>query len=271
PLSDMKLWLKAETGVTRQDTNNSVDYWLDQSGNHADASQATAANQPLWVDGAINGRPAVRFDGANDYFVLPNFLNGTTQAEAFVVLKATVDAPTDAHGLWRVGGAGGDYYPSSDGMIYESFGATTTYVVGNPAQPLDQYHLYNAAGKAGEWTARINGLIQYSTTNNTYGYYTAPVLGAWGSTYFDGAVAEVLIYNRVLSAAERDAVNSYLNSKYALVTNAPAGPTNLTASTVSPTQINLAWSNVTPTAGVQIERKAGPSGAYSTIGTVTLG
>ena len=63
-------------------------------------------------------------------------------------------------------------------------------------------------------------------------------------------MAEVLIYNRVLSAAERDAVNSYLNSKYALVTNAPAGPTNLTASTVSPTQINLAWSNVTPTAGV---------------------
>ena len=61
------------------------------------------------------------------------------------------------------------------------------------------------------------------------------------STYFAGDIAEVLIYNRALSGAERDAVNSYLNSKYAVVPNAPAAPTNLTASAVSPTQISLRW------------------------------
>ncbi len=149
----------------------------------------------------------------------------------------------------------------------ENFGSSARYVVGNPAQPLDQYHLYNVAGKAGELTARINGIVQYSTTINTYGYYTAPVLGVWSSTYFAGDVAEVLIYSRVLNSDERDAVNTYLNAKYGLVTNAPAAPTNLTASAVSTTQISLRWDFGlgNDSTVFKIERKTGAGGTYSQI------
>src|SRR6266542_2426362 len=269
PLSNIKLWLKAEAGVTRQGTNSSVEYWLDQSGSHADASQVTASSQPLWVDGAANGRPVVRFDGADDYFALPNFLNGTTQAEAFVVLKATVDTPSTPRSLWRMGtGSYGDYYPSTDGIIYENFGSSTRYVVGNPAQPLDQYHLYNVAGKAGELTARINGIVQYSTTINTYGYYTAPVLGVWSSTFFAGDVAEVVIFNRVLTSDERDAVAIYLNQKYGFVPAVPDVPAGLTASAIGPNQVSLSWTNRLGKSTIiyKVERSSG--GAYSQIAAV---
>ncbi len=104
PLSDLSLWLKADTAVTRQSTNNGVQYWFDQSGAHNDASQGTAANQPQWLDNVMNGRPVVRFDANSRYFSLPNLLNGATQAEAFVVLKATADTPTAARAVepWQL-------------------------------------------------------------------------------------------------------------------------------------------------------------------------
>jgi hypothetical protein len=46
------------------------------------------------------------------------------------------------------------------------------------------------------------------------------------STCFAGQIAEVLIYKRALTPAERFDVGTYLNWRYNLVTNAPATPTN---------------------------------------------
>lgn len=59
----MKLWLKADSGLTL-DANNRASAWEDASGNGNDASAAAATVQPLWVDGVINGKPVLRFDGA---------------------------------------------------------------------------------------------------------------------------------------------------------------------------------------------------------------
>jgi len=87
---------------------------------------------------------------------------------------------------------------------------------------INQPHLYNVVSRSGEWTSRINGIVQFTTTNNTVGFYPWPVLGnggvisGYGSTYFEGDIAEVIIYNRAISQSERDAVNAYLSSKYGL-------------------------------------------------------
>jgi len=43
--------------------------WYDQSGNGYDATQTTAASQPLYVSSGQNGRPVLRFDGTDDYLV----------------------------------------------------------------------------------------------------------------------------------------------------------------------------------------------------------
>ena len=55
------VWLRAD------DLSASpVSAWSDQSGNGNDMSQGNATYQPTWVDGVLNGKPVLRFDGAND-------------------------------------------------------------------------------------------------------------------------------------------------------------------------------------------------------------
>lgn len=49
-------------------TNNTgLGTWTDRSGN-ANATQATGANQALYIASGQGGNPVIRFDGSNDYF-----------------------------------------------------------------------------------------------------------------------------------------------------------------------------------------------------------
>jgi hypothetical protein len=214
-ISGLQLWLEANAGITTN-TAAQISTWADQSGNTNNATQSNTNNQPLYVINALNSLPVVRFNPTNSqYFNLPNLFNGTTQAEAFVVLRAAADMPGTSRALWQFGAI--TYYPDSGGNIVEDFGSTSLHTVGNPAQPLDQYHVYEVASQSGNWSAWINGMLQSSTTTNTYSTNVYPTLGNSGSYYFAGDVAEVLVFNRVLSADERDTVNGYLNLKYGMI------------------------------------------------------
>src|SRR5256885_731489 len=62
----LKVWFKAGAGLL-QAGSGQASQWLDQSGNGNHASQSSSGAQPLYVPNAINGEPAVRFDGVNDY------------------------------------------------------------------------------------------------------------------------------------------------------------------------------------------------------------
>jgi hypothetical protein len=89
--------------------------------------------------------------------------------------------------------------------------------------------------------------------------------------YFSGDVAEILIFNRGLTADERATVNGYLNGKYALVPPVPATPTNLAASAVAPSQVLLTW-DATLNAGATrfgIERLNATNFNYEELGEVS--
>jgi hypothetical protein len=240
PLADLRLWLRADVGVARQSTNDLVSNWSDQSGHGNHAVQTTAASQPRRMTNVINGRPAIRFDGTDDRLDLPNFLTGYTQAEAFVVLKATADMPGSGRALWRMGGAASSAYPISDGTIRDDFGSTIAKNLPDPSQQLDQAHLYNVFSRSNEWASRINGLLHYTTTNNTVLFNASFVLGWCHPTYFSGDIAEVIICNRVLTSDERETTGRYLSLKYGLAAS-PSIPSNLVASAVSSNHVSLNW------------------------------
>src|SRR5205807_5179085 len=118
-------------------------------------------------------------------------------------------------GAMRFGSSGAElYYPGGDGKIYDDFGANSWRITGAPRQALDQYHIYNVASTAGKWTSRINGILHYTTSTNTVGFTSSPVIGVGGSYYFSGDVAEILIYDRSLNDSERANVLHFLDSKY---------------------------------------------------------
>ena len=214
PISDIKFWLKADEGVSRDHAN----VWTDSSGGQSDGIQVIPGYQPQVVENAINGKPVVRFDGVGTYLSFPDFLSSLTQGEVFVVLKST-GTQVDTNTLWMMGDDyiwGPQQYPQSDGTIYENFGTRNGKGTGPPIQALNQVNLYGVSSKAGEFVTRLNGQEQYRTASNTVFFPTAPLLGGgvYGRHRFGGDVAEVIIFDRSLSQSERDSVQYYLADKY---------------------------------------------------------
>lgn len=270
PLSNLKLWLRADCGAAGTGTNRFLSRWLDQSGNGSHAVQNTLANSPKWIANATNGMPAVHFDGVNDSLSIPNMLSGVTNVEVIAVLKAATGSPSSYQGLWRFGSMGYAYYPEPSGQIQDSFASTTMHMVGKPVQTVNQFHGYDVSSGNGLWQARINGVLQTSDTNNTFSTSSTLYLGNAGSYYFTGDIAEILVFNRLLSDEEREAVGLYVNSRYGLVSALPASPSHLLAQGVSTNQVSLTWDfdlNATATRFV-IERKDAASTSFHWVATV---
>jgi|GEM_PF-4304459 len=194
-----------------------IGVWADQSGLGRSASQLIASQQPIRVQNAVNGHPVVRFSAnSSQLLTLPNFMSGATEGEMFIVLKAEVELPTNYPSPWRLGTPGsGASYPFVDGHLIDEFGTNTAKDAGDPTTPFAQYNLYNPSSKAGDWKARFNGVVFYQTNSNVVAFRPDPVLGR-GLATWGGDIAEIIIYDRVLTAQERETVSNYLNRKYAL-------------------------------------------------------
>ncbi len=86
-LSGMELWLNAEEVIS--DEQKRVSQWLDKSGLGNHVNQAVLNNQPLVLEGIINGLPALSFNGSNQYLDGGNILNfGIDSRQMFVVGQA---------------------------------------------------------------------------------------------------------------------------------------------------------------------------------------
>ena len=67
--------------------------------------------------------------------------------------------------------------------------------------------------------------VQYSRATNTVAFRTDCALGlTTANDCFNGDMAEVILYERVLTPSERDAVGAYLVQKYALPIPIPLAP-----------------------------------------------
>jgi hypothetical protein len=78
--------------------------------------------------------------------------------------------------------------------------------------------LYEVRTAAGVWEAYLDNSLHFSTTSNTVAFSNLPQLGkSFGSYFLDGYVAEIGVYNRNISNAERQTIKSYLNTKYGLI------------------------------------------------------
>jgi alpha-tubulin suppressor-like RCC1 family protein len=219
PTTGLVLWLKANSGITK-DANGKISSWMDQSGRNLAATQGSSGNQPMWIASGPNGLPTVYFDGNYRSFNLPNVMSTATAGELFVVLRTEGDQ-NPPHGFMRFGsggtstGAGTDILYPYQGQITDGFGSTAVRTIGAPPTPLTNYHLYDASSQPGAWTARINGLVQYTTSTNTVGFTSTPTIGALYYA-FQGYMAEIVIYDHVLTDSERQQVQTYLAQKYSL-------------------------------------------------------
>jgi Concanavalin A-like lectin/glucanases superfamily len=209
-------------------------HWPDISNNGHDATQTIAASQPqLTFDGA-HCRSSLAFHN-NQFmnFTLP--ISGWSHMTIFLVAKSDDDVlpgqatSNSAAILWNENQYWGNTYIGPF-WTHDTFRFGTTQV-GNypnyqrPTTIGGDFTLTTAVHNGGTDTLYINGtqaLQQMGKLSVLGGMDGTAFLGrGYGNTYFDGAISEVLVYNRVLTAAEMQAVTSYLEAKFGLLPGAP--------------------------------------------------
>ncbi len=230
-LADLRLWLRADKGVTEE--AGAVSAWNDQSGNFNNSIQATATKRPVLVPNALNGKPVLRFDGIDDSlvaassptlaivgdistFFVVRFDDFTTFRAVWAKTQGNQPASTDFYtqpnsGIPRVfrgNGSGGGFADADSAPVAGEYA-----IVGFDQSGTTLHHYLNGA---------LNGQGEITATLGDTG---APLLiGTRGDqfTRMKGDIAEIILYDTALSDTDRAALHTYLSARYGI--GQPVGP-----------------------------------------------
>ncbi len=224
-ISNLRLWLDAadEQSVIK-DGSNEVSQWTDKSSvSDADATQGTGTQQPTWTVNQLNSRPVTNYDGG-DRLLIPTALNDIPNGPntLFMVMRqATASGNTErAFVLAEVGSArlymeytttGGQIgYASNTGTgSVLATGQTTTDF--NIIRGRRSGTLMNIAINGGTEFTSVGGADEPGITQGTVG-----AQNSGGGNDLVGDIAEIILYDRLLSTAEISQVENYLSAKWGI-------------------------------------------------------
>jgi titin len=123
------------------------------------------------------------------------------------------------------------------------------------------------------WTDNSDNEVSFKIERKTGAagtYAEIATVGASVTNYSDTGLDPITEYYYRVRASNTGGQSAYSNEANATtLPNAPSAPSSLSATTMSNTQINLAWTdNADNETGFKIERKTGAAGTYAEIGTV---
>ena len=229
PSSGLSLWLKADAGVTTSGSN--VTAWADQSGN---GKNATGANTlPTLQSNAINGYPAIRFNNIDidtSKFVISSSFN-LKNSSAFVVVKQLNLDNEYARYLSFPAFEALDYN-ADDGLAVlfnngvpqlqitsNAIDATIADADANNVFAIASYKIDNSGNISAFYNGGSEGTNQNSNMASQNGI-SEIYIGQSPSNFVTeglyGDIAEIVMYSRAVTTPERQQVEAYLNTKYAI-------------------------------------------------------
>ena len=242
PTSGLQLWLKADAGVTLN--GSKVSRWADQSGNGNNGVQLDAERQPLLVRDALNGKPVIRFDGTDDRLGLVGSKH-MSQISLFMVFRMNPGG-NEYDPIW-IGDLDGDgsiwgvdlqsgYTGYSPDVINVFSGMNSAVEATAPRGAVfGLWHNINVVtnGFINNTTLRADGVdaqVSLAANNmsisvplgNPTGTGVGGIAGGdalrppFGRIASKCDVAEVILYDTVLSDSLRRSVEQYLAAKYGL-------------------------------------------------------
>lgn len=186
--------------------------WYDQSDNAYDASQTTAASQPLYVASGQNGRPVGRWDGVNDRLELPTMSAGSNCTflaiyKSFFGNGLFDSAPFTANALRNL--SGNFEWMTNDPLIPAN--ATNLFLM------LSLIFSLSPARKIQKWE---NGgsFVEANSANTVPAGWGTPRIGTVNNVVspLNGDIAELIICNAALSDANRQAAEAAGNNYWAV-------------------------------------------------------
>jgi hypothetical protein len=228
-LAGLIAWYDASDASTIT-TSTGVSEWRDKSGLGRKLSQNSGSNQPALVSSGIGGKPSLDFTAASSHFMFGAFSQSLSAVTTFVVAEMRTGTQSNGRALgFEVAGQFVDF--SGTGHL-----APLKRRFGN--NQLDSFH---ESGSRAEINVSLSvpfihccshsGTVLSNRLNNgTAATYTTA--SAWSATFgnmmlstaniitassfWDGRIAEVLVYSRELTASERSTVHKYLGKKYGI-------------------------------------------------------
>lgn len=207
-----------------------VKCWYDKSSNRY-RFVAPDDNRPTYQP--TSDRGVIRFSN-NQYFGLDNPIEAEDDTTIFIVTKrADVGNETNALFRWHPTneleysfsflGANPNYI--HHGYIYDADGVV---VLNKAGIDTDKFYIYALNGQGAEANWWINGSLNYTSYGESVNSVGAAQLVIGGNDsseqYYTGDLAEIIFYNRSLSAPEITAVSEYLGNKWEItLASSPTG------------------------------------------------
>jgi hypothetical protein len=232
--NNLVLWLKAD--ALSLTNGQAVSAWADSSTSGNNTSQGAITNQPAFHTGLFNGLPGVTFDGNSDFLGLTRvslpagltyfavFRTTNTDAASSYPLNAPLTIIGDHTDLIENG-----FGLSGGHAQYNNFTGQNTRVTGTIAlsdgapHVIAVTHATNAPGPANLYVNGLSDGSMNSSYRSTFVGFDRISGGANVSPcctgtedLFQGDLAEILVYNTVLTGAQRGDVYEYFVAKYAL-------------------------------------------------------
>jgi hypothetical protein len=306
-VSGLRLWLAARKEIGYADTNG-VATPINWSGLGNILTQATGSKQPTYRTAVLDGQPVFRFTlasaqlwaaSAGDIVAATNGASGLT---LFVVAKVAAFAGVSQEFLnfdtntvntarfkfgYRAGGAV-DWF-----AVGRRLDADTQTNADSTIATDTNWHLHTCTP---DWANAEVKFYREQTLDSTIGWTSAGTVSATNSAnvsvgakvnnteFLDGDIAEMLVYDRVLAAGERQAVWDYLLGIYpslaATGTNAPAEAatgTGVALDAQAAVTVNAEAAtgtgtapDPTPAAGANAEAASGTGSSLDAQATVTV-
>ena len=221
----LSLWLKSNEGTYNgqlpSSNNGTVSLWDDYANNY-DGVQSESTEMPVFsinTDDQYNFNPAIVFDGSNDYLISSLPTTGLeSQHSIFFVATPSADG--------AVIGIGANSYLGFEGtaITYSLNNGVAVSKTISDVYPVGDTRIVSTI-KAGDLQDNISFFINGNTVANSQNQ-SALISGSvntriaadkdGGVHFYSGTIAEIIIYNRVLTEAERQKVESYLAVKYGI-------------------------------------------------------
>tara|TARA_R100001530_G_scaffold8118_4_gene8604 strand:+ start:67 stop:1266 length:1200 start_codon:yes stop_codon:yes gene_type:complete len=230
-ITELKLWLKADSSVTFSIPTKQVSAWADQSDVSSDVSQTDSETQPLryGYDGPSD-KAQIVFDGTDDNMLsIANSPFSSGEMTFFIVSKCDDESAVPTQTLFSMNRgdttictikyklstiigytkAGGDEITNTVAADIDEW---AIYCCKLQADPPDDYKISISINGGGytEVTSAFT-LANYSTTPFQIG---CGQLATDNIEFLDGNIAEIIGYDKALDATEKSQVLTYLNNKY---------------------------------------------------------
>ena len=238
PLPGLQLWLDASDantlysadigGTLVTNDGGAVGRWEDKSGNNRHATQTTANARPLLKTSVKNGRNVLRFDGANDSLWSSSWNLTLTQQTVFAVFRSTWSGTTANYArIFTQSDASNDYQSANNyipllrnnasqiASYSTDFLSPINYTNNGWAIATSVHTGTTVTNKINSATSSTaNNVLNKTVTRYALGDQIADAGQPNGS--INGDVLEIIVYNSALTTNQRQAVETYLNNKWAI-------------------------------------------------------